>query len=264
MKETVFKILGSSAAPGIPAFYCGCCACQEAGDAPALARSRSGAVLVAANGGTLLVDASPDLRGQLLREGIKEIDQVFLTHWHYDHFGGLGELEYYVRLQRNEPLGFAVPPSAESELAAAFPYLLDCLSCIPWKFGLTCRFGDIDITPLEANHGCETAGLLIESATRRLAYFPDTAGLPEMTKKAVAEVDWLICDATFHDENWLPDQHMSVNQAIELGREVAARHTVLTHLALHYARPITDEELRSKISCYPQVSLAYDGMSFSL
>ncbi len=80
----------------------------------------------------------------------------------------------------------------------------------------------------------------------------------------MAEVDWLICDATFHDENWFPDQHMSVDQAIELGREVAARHTVLTHLALHYAHPTTDKELRSNISRYPQVSLAYDGMRFNL
>ena len=264
MKETVFTILGSSAGTGVPSFFCGCCACREAGNDPALARSRSGAALVAANGGTLLIDASPDLRGQLLREGIKEIDQVFLTHWHYDHFGGLGELEYYVRLQRKEALGFALPPSAAGEFAAAFPNLLDCLSCEPWEFGTAFQFDNISVTPLEANHGCETAGLLIDSGAKRLAYFTDTAGLPEATKKAVAEVDWLICDATFHDENWCPDQHMSADQAIELGREIAARHTVLTHLALHYASPITDEELRSKISRHRQVSLAYDGMRFSL
>jgi phosphoribosyl 1,2-cyclic phosphate phosphodiesterase len=212
----------------------------------------------------MLIDASPDLRRQLLKERITEIDRIFLTHWHYDHFGGLGELEYYVRLQRGEPLGFAVPPSAESQFAAAFPYLDDCLSCVPWEFGTTYHFGDVGITPLEANHGEETAGFLIESEIRRLAYFPDTAGLPGTTKRAVAGVDWLVCDATFHGDNWFPDQHMSVDQAIALGTEIGARHTVLTHLALHYSQPITDEDLRGKIARYPQVSIAYDGMRFSL
>lgn len=264
MKETVFKILGTSAGPGVPSFFCGCCACREAVSNPALARGRTGAAIIDADGSTLLIDASSDIRQQLAREGIRDIDQVFLTHWHYDHFGGVGELEYYVRLKRKEPLGFAVPPSAESQFAAAFPYMLDCLSCVPWEFGTTYRFGAIGITPLEANHSCETAGFLVESETRRLAYFPDTAGLPETTKKAVTGVDWLVCDATFHDENWFPDQHMSFDEAIELGKEVAARQTVLTHLAIHYSKPITDEELRRRLSSHPQVSLAYDGTQFIL
>jgi len=40
MKETVFTILGSSAGTGVPSFFCGCCACREAGNDPAAAARR--------------------------------------------------------------------------------------------------------------------------------------------------------------------------------------------------------------------------------
>ena len=39
-----------------------------------------------------LIDAGPDLRQQLLREGIKRVHGVFLTHAHADHILGLDEL----------------------------------------------------------------------------------------------------------------------------------------------------------------------------
>jgi phosphoribosyl 1,2-cyclic phosphodiesterase len=39
---------------------------------------------------SLLIDAGPDLEFQLDRESIKQIDRIFITHWHYDHVWGYG------------------------------------------------------------------------------------------------------------------------------------------------------------------------------
>lgn len=261
--DNLFRLLGTSAGPGVPSFFCGCRGCLEAQHNPALVRTRSGGALITPEG-TLLIDASPDLRSQLLREGIEHLEGVFLTHWHFDHYAGLGELEYYVKLLRHEPLTLVLPPSAEPLFAQAFPHLHDCFVCLPWTFGETYHFGRLRITPLAANHGIETAGFLVESTTRKLAYFPDTAGLPAVTGQLINEVDWLICDATFHDDNWLPNSHMSMEQAIELGKSVNARHTVLTHLAIHYSSPTTTAELHNKIAGRTQVSIAHDGMTFRL
>jgi len=237
MKLPSFKLLGTGAGPGTPSFFCDCPGCREARENPAWARTRSGAFITAGQD-NILIDASPDLRAQLIREQINRIDDVFLTHWHYDHFGGLGELEYYVKLRRKEKIPLYLPPSAVEQFAAAFPNLREVFRAIPWAFNLKYSFGALTITPLAAIHGVETAGFLVESPGFRLAYFPDTAGLPPETARIAEQVDWLACDATFFGENWFPASHMSAEQAINLGQKIKARHTVLTHLSIHYSQPV--------------------------
>jgi len=259
----MFKILGSGAGPGAPSFFCDCKGCREAREVSSFSRSRSGAFL-ATRASAILLDTPPDLRVQLIRERIADVDQIFLTHWHYDHFGGLGELEYYVKLKRKAPLPLYLPPSAVQQFHSAFPDLGEVFAVTPWEFGTSYRLDDLLLTPLAANHSVETAGFLVESDRKRLAYFPDTAGLPPDTAERVALVDWLVCDATFHGDNWFPHSHMSVQQAIELGRAVGARTTVLTHMSIHYSQPVNAEDLQDAIAPHRHVLAGYDGMTMLL
>lgn len=258
-----FKILGSGAGPGVPSFFCNCTGCREARVDQRNCRTRSGALLCSDNS-NYLIDTSPDLRFQLVQENLQGIDGIFLTHWHFDHFGGLGEMEYYVKLERKKPIPLYLPPSAIASFNAAFPHLQDVLIPQAWEFGTAYQLGALEITPLPANHGVETAGFLFESEDTRLAYFPDTSGLPDMTRSRVKGIDWLICDATFSDSNWFPNSHMSMHEAIALGKSVGAKKTVLTHLAIHYSEPVTVAELEGRLTDLPNVLLAHDGMQFNL
>lgn len=257
-----FKLLGTSAGLGVPAFHCNCMACQEAWAEPHWARTRSGAVLET-NQKKILVDASPDLRGQLLKEQIQSVDYLFLTHWHYDHFGGIGDLEYYVKLEKKEPIKLFLPPNAVDSFDRAFPFLEDVFAVDTWEFGRSYSFEDVKLTVLPANHSVETGGILLEGE-KRVAYFTDTAGLPEITAQQIQDVDILICDATFNGENWFPHSHMNWKEAIALGESVRAKHTVLTHLAMHYSIPTTVARLKEKLKNHTQVTIAYDGIVFTI
>jgi len=95
--------LGTRAGCGVPSFYCDCSTCREAVAKPRFQRTRC-ALLARGASGNILVDASPDLRTQLLREGIDCLDHLLVTHRHYDHTGDLGELEFYVRVRRQEAI----------------------------------------------------------------------------------------------------------------------------------------------------------------
>jgi phosphoribosyl 1,2-cyclic phosphate phosphodiesterase len=114
-KQLIF--LGTGAGGGVPAFYCGCKACKEAQANPVFQRTRCSLLIQ----GTLttLIDASPDLRVQLVREGVDRIERFFLTHWHYDHIGGLGELEYYVRIKRQAVIPAYMTAETEEKLRSA-------------------------------------------------------------------------------------------------------------------------------------------------
>jgi len=256
---TSFKILGTSAGPGVPAFYCNCSGCLEARQNPKLARTRTSAFLDAGTN-KILIDAGPDIRSQLIKESIPEIDTIFLTHWHADHFSGLDEFEFYVRLHTCEPIFLYMPASAVAEFERTYPDLHDIFCIIPWEYQQKYTFADISITPLPANHGVETAGFLVESQHCRIAYFPDTAGLPDTSVSTLQNVDYLFCDATFHGENWYPESHMSVEQAVALSHTVKAKKTFLTHLAMHYSTPVTTEKLIEELVDEADINIAYDGL----
>ncbi|HZK43302.1 MAG TPA: MBL fold metallo-hydrolase [Syntrophomonadaceae bacterium] len=258
-----FKILGTSAGPGVPAFYCNCRGCQEARQNPQLARTRTSAFL---DTGTnkILIDAGPDIRSQMIKESITDIDTVFLTHWHADHYSGLGEFEYYVKLLTHKKLDLYLPASAVVQFYSTFPDLIDVFHIIPWEYQKEYFFGGLCLTPLWANHGIETAGFLLETRNKRIAYFPDTAGLPNETAKQLRGIDYLICDATFYGENWYPDTHMNCEQAIQLGKKINAQHTVLTHLSIHYSQAVTTRQLEQEFQNIPGVIVARDGMSIDL
>lgn len=85
-------ILGSGASAGVPVIGCDCAVCRS--EDPRDKRSRV-SVLVEVAGKRLLVDTSPDLREQALREGMKNVDAILYTHGHADHTHGIDEVKAF-------------------------------------------------------------------------------------------------------------------------------------------------------------------------
>ena len=114
-------MLGSGTSTGVPRIGEDWGECDPAD--PRNRRSRVSIIIESAEGKRLLVDTSPDLRHQLLANGIDKVDAVFWTHDHADHCHGIDDLRV-MRYDRSGPLpGFAgggIVPQARSE-ASAFP-----------------------------------------------------------------------------------------------------------------------------------------------
>jgi phosphoribosyl 1,2-cyclic phosphate phosphodiesterase len=110
--------LGTGTSTGVPLVGCGCETCTS-GDLRDI-RTRTSALL-GLPGGHLLIDTTPDLRSQLLREKIGRVDAVLFTHDHVDHVYGLDDLR---------PLCFATGRSiplhceerVENRIRKAFDY----------------------------------------------------------------------------------------------------------------------------------------------
>lgn len=87
--KTRLTFLGTGTSQGVPIIGCTCAVCRSKD--PRDNRLRS-AVLVVFAGRTILVDAGPDFRQQMLREGVRHLDAILLTHNHRDHTGGLDDV----------------------------------------------------------------------------------------------------------------------------------------------------------------------------
>lgn len=257
-KQLVF--LGTGAGCGVPSFFCNCVACREASVEPRFQRSRC-ALLIRGEQNTL-IDAPPDLSAQLKRESIRQVDHFILTHSHYDHTGGMGELEFYVRVGRQQAIPAYMTPDSLAWLRAAFGFMEDCLYTQTVEAGWQFELDHVTYTGLEVTHAPGTFGLLLETpGGRRTAYIPDTGPLPAPTVEQLQGIDTLILGAAFWGRNWMPEDHLSVEDAVQIGLNLKVKKLYLTHLSMHHDTPVTNRELEAYLQTFgDHLHLAYDGL----
>ena len=195
-------------------------------------RTRSSIVVQAADGTTLLVDAGPDLRAQLLANGIGRIDAVLLTHAHADHVLGIDELRIMNRIM-GQQLPLYATERTLAEVTRRFDYAfrpptpgffrpsLEARSVEPGQVVEIAGFG---VRLFSQDHRVmETLGLRIGD----FGYSTDVVEMPEPGFTALAGVqDWMV--GCF--QRAPHPVHAHVEKAVAWAERIGARRTVLTHM----------------------------------
>src|ERR1700730_13416426 len=104
---------------GVPVVGCRCAICTSTD--PRNQRLRQ-SVKIEANGKYFLIDTTPDLRAQLLRDPIPRLDFILFTHSHSDHLMGLDDIRPFNFRQREPIRPSAGPPTAKA-LRRALSYI---------------------------------------------------------------------------------------------------------------------------------------------
>ena len=142
------------------------------GSAPTAQRATS-ATLIRRGGERLLVDCGEGTQRQLLRSdvGLVDLEHVFLTHFHADHYLGLpGMLKTFALRGREVPLTLYGPPGLRELLAVAAAGLRE--PDLPGRDGrararATCSTrGGYEIRAFAVDHGSQALGYVLAEAER--------------------------------------------------------------------------------------------------
>ena len=252
--------LGTGTSFGIPVVGCDCPACTSEDTRDQ--RTRHGALLEL-DGGTLLVDAPPELRLQLLAAKVARVDAVWFTHLHADHIHGIDDLRVFT--VRRGDLPAYVPTEYHDRIAAYFDYIFDeSVQPLPGSSKPRVQLHDVEagvpleilgaeFTPFRVPHGhVQVYGFRVGG----LGYVTDGKDLPPEALDALRGVDTLVLNALWFGKTH--PSHFNVEEAVEAARTVGARRTFLTHLT----HRVTHRELLERLP--PGVEPAYDGLTIEV
>ncbi|AHF89939.1 beta-lactamase [Opitutaceae bacterium TAV5] len=258
--EIVF--LGTGTSHGIPMIACDCPVCTS--EDPRNRRTRS-SVHVVMDGLRIQVDAAPEFRLQCVRENITDIDLFILTHGHADHVVGMDDLRRFCDRREGQALPVYSTDEGLSRVLAIFPYAIVerpvtagyaafRLEVMPPV--LEFPQGTIAATPLP-HGGVNTLGLVFteRSSGKRFAYYTDCKRVPAAALELARAADVAVLDGLRPQPH---PTHMSIGEALAAAGELAARRTLLTHMAHAVEHAATEASLPDG------VSLAYDGLRLTL
>jgi phosphoribosyl 1,2-cyclic phosphate phosphodiesterase len=250
--------LGTGTSVGVPMIGCDCDTCASSN--PRNSRTRS-SVVIGLPGGNLLIDTTPDLRTQLLREHVGRIEATLYTHDHADHLMGFDDLRVFAHYL-SSPMPVYCEAQVEQRLRRAFDYAFTPEAknygpSVPQVVFHAIAPGPFEVlgqpmTAMRLFHGrFQVLGFRIGN----VAYCTDTNAIPPESRALLAGLDVLVLDALRHQPHF---SHFSLDEAVAVARELGAKQTLLTHISHDLEHEATNAMLP------PGVSLAYDGLRVPL
>jgi phosphoribosyl 1,2-cyclic phosphate phosphodiesterase len=205
---------------------------------------------------TVVVDATPDFRYQMLRAGVRKLDAVIFTHPHKDHIAGLDDVRAY-NFFSGKPMQVFANYLTEEALRRDFYYAFSDTKYpgvpeIEINTITTESFvvGDLTIQPIPVWHlKMPVLGFRFGSFT----YITDANRIDEEEKEKVRGSKGLVLNALRQQPHI---SHFTLQEAVELAGELQVTEAYFTHishqLGLH-------QEVEGQLPS--GVHLAYDGLS---
>ena len=253
-----FIILGSGSSMGVPRAdgYSGNCNLNNKRNF----RTRCSA-LIKFDDKNFLIDTSPDLRSQLLKNKIQSIDKVFYTHPHADQTHGINDLRPFF-LVNNKKIPIFADNKTSKYLNSTFRYCFKSsygypstleLNNLKNKHIFKNKNKKISIESIVTEHGkIESICYLID---KKLAYASDISLFYKKDYKRLTKLDYLIVDCLWYRKH---PAHFNLNQVLELVKILSPKKTILTnmHSDLDY------DQLKKNLP--KNIIPGYDGISVTL
>lgn len=207
---------------------------------------------------TVLLDAGPDVREQLIDAGTGWLNALILTHDHADHVHGIDDLRMVV-FNRRQRLPCWMDARTTNTMETRFGYVFETppgssyppimdKHLIEGPVTVDGRGGEIVCEPFEVPHGDIVAlGFRIGP----VVYTPDLSEMSDAGWAALDGVDCWITDALRYTPH---PSHANVETAISWIKRAAPNRAILTNLHVDIDYETLD------VQTPDNVSPAYDGL----
>lgn len=220
--------LGTGTSQGVPVITCQCDVCKSADSRDQRLRS---SILIEIDDFTMVIDAGPDFRQQMLREKVMKLDAILLTHSHKDHVGGLDDVRAFNFIQ-NQHMDVYADEFTASVVKSDFSYAFteEKYPGVPQitvhHFDHTpFKINEISIIPIKSWHmEMPVWGFRIGN----FAYLTDVSKIEEEEKAKLMGLDVLIVNALRIEKHY---SHFNLEEAIALATELKAKRVYFTHIS---------------------------------
>lgn len=249
--------LGTGTSQGIPAIGCDCSVCLSRD--PRDKRLRV-AVHLQVQGKSIVIDAGPDFRQQMLRADIRTLDAIFLTHEHNDHIIGLDDVRPFIfRMERPMPVYSSERVAQELRTRFAYAFAEKPYPGAP-SFQLTSTdtqshftFDGVEVGIIHYWHGkLPVQGYRIGN----FAYLTDIKTLPATSIEQLKKLDVLVISALHQNQH---HSHANLQEALDMIEQIQPSKAYLTHLSHQMGKHAEVEKLLPI-----NVAIAYDGLELSV
>jgi len=266
------RFLGTGTSAGIPVIACSCQTCTSTDQRDKRTRTSATVEFTDPTGvqRVILIDTSPDLREQALREDINRVDAILFTHNHVDHTFGLDEVRRFNEVMK-EPINIYANQHTMDALSRVYQHIFEPHKNIQKSFiaslvpnviepNSTFELFGLSVTPITLNHGkLPILGFIfenpnIESDFLPLAYCTDVSDIPDKTLEQLAPTKTLVLDALRHKPH---PTHFTVEQAVGAASQINPSRTYLVHMTHDLMHTQTNADLPNG------VALSYDGLIIS-
>ena len=247
--------LGTGTSQGLPVIGCPCAVCQSSSSKDKRLRS---SVLVKTHNSTIVIDAGPDFRYQMLRSGVNKLDAILITHCHKDHIAGLDDVRSFNYLQR-KPMDVYASERDQEAIKKEFSYAFkeNAYPGVPVihlkdiKNGI--HINGIKIEVLTALHmKMEVYGYRIGD----FAYITDTNYIPGDTIVQLLNCKVIVLNALRKERHV---SHYNLEEAVKLLEFLRPQKAYLTHIS-HLMGLY--KEIKNELPEF--INLAYDGLEIEL
>ncbi len=249
------EFLGTGTSGGIPMIACGCRVCTSTNKKDKRLRS---SILIKSANTTLVIDAGPDFRYQMLRANVKRLDAIVFTHPHKDHVAGLDDVRAY-NFFSGKPMEVYANEMTQAVLIREFPYAfadtkypgvpeikMNTIDNEPFTVG------DIDIIPIAVWH------LKMPVLGFR---FGDFTYITDANRIEPAEMDKIkgsriLTVNTLRKEKHI--SHFNLKEGVALSKELNVEQAYFTHIS--HQMGLHDEV---SVELPHGINLAHDQLVFS-